>query len=103
MLDTPREHVPTCWTSSLREVQQVGYTANLIMIEVGSHGLPNINGFKRLKKELKLTTNQISELMIKVARKVSGTIKIKAIFSLYFNVPFTPFVFLDFFGAFVAK
>ena len=53
----------------LSAVQQTGYRASLITLEVGSRGLPNIDGFRRLKQELKLTTSQLTDLMVKAARQ----------------------------------
>ena len=60
-----------CVTEKERErerVQQTGYRASLITLEVGSRGLPNMDGFRRLKQELKLTTSQLTDLMVKAAR-----------------------------------
>lgn len=49
--------------------REAGYRAKLITVEVGSRGLPNIPGFEQLKHELKLTSAQTSDLMIKAAEK----------------------------------
>ena len=53
----------------LSAVQQTGHRASLITLEVGSRGLPNMDGFRWLKQELKLTTSQLTDLMVKAARQ----------------------------------
>ncbi len=50
-------------------LQQAGYNAKLITVEVGSRGLPNAQGFMRLKEELSLTTAQLNDLMVRSARQ----------------------------------
>ena len=38
-------------------------------VEVGLRGLPNMCGFEKIKKELKLTKSQTHDLMVQAARR----------------------------------
>ena len=53
----------------LSAIRNSGYNANLITVEVGSRGLPNMSGFESLRKELKLTKTQTHDLMVQAARR----------------------------------
>ena len=45
----------------LSAIRKAGYNAKLITVEVGSRGLPNMCGFDKLRKELKLTRTSWSK------------------------------------------
>ena len=53
----------------LSACQQEGYTAKLIILEVGSHGLPNLCGFIKLKDELNISTIKTRNLLSQAARE----------------------------------
>ena len=44
--------------------QQSGYTAKLITLEVGSHGLPNLCGFIKRKDKLNIFTNKTHSIFV---------------------------------------
>ena len=53
----------------LSAIRNAGYNAKLITVEVGSRGLPNMCGFDKLRKELKLTRTQTHDLMVQTAKR----------------------------------
>jgi len=63
---TRKEHK---YLDLLSAIRKAGYKADLITIEVGSRGLPNMCGFEKLSKELKLTKSQTRDLMVQAARR----------------------------------
>ena len=53
----------------LSAIRNAGYNTKLITVEVGSRGLPNMCGFDKLRKELKLTRIQTHDLMVQTAKR----------------------------------
>ena len=73
---TRKEHK---YLDLLSAIRKAGYTykADLITTEVGSRGLPNMSGFEKLSKKLKLTKAQTHDLMVQAARRAMlGSFKI---------------------------
>lgn len=48
----------------ISDAKNKGYETTLITIEVGSRGVPNVSGFKKLQKELALTSVQTECLLM---------------------------------------
>ncbi len=61
----------------ITEAREAGYRANLITIEMGSRGLPNMAGFQRLRVALNLSTQEFRQLLTDAARQaITGSYKI---------------------------
>jgi len=71
---TRKEHK---YLDLLSAIRKAGYKADLITIEVGSRGLPNMCEFEKLSKEqLKLTKSQTRDLMVQAGRAMLGSFNI---------------------------
>ena len=61
----------------LDTIQDAGYTASLVTIEVGSRGIPNPTGFLKLKTNLGLSRATLVNLMVTASRQaITGSFKI---------------------------
>ena len=49
-------------------IKESGYKATLLTVEVGSRGLPNTTGFKRLQKEIGLSRKATKTLMVETSK-----------------------------------
>ena len=49
-------------------IKESGYKVTLLTVEVGSRGLPNTTGFKRLQKELGLSRKATKTLMVETSK-----------------------------------
>ena len=51
-----------------------GYDTELIMLEVGSRGVINPAGFKRLKQTLNICSTDMSELLLRTCKQADHTV-----------------------------
>ena len=53
----------------LHEAEKTGYTSCLITLEMGSHGLPHMQGFKKLQHQLQIPNKEIHSMLVMAFRQ----------------------------------
>ena len=52
----------------IKAAEEAGYQSKLITLEIGSRGLPDMRGFKKLRGDLSITRKALHSTLVKASR-----------------------------------